>query len=161
VSSSTGSPSSSDSHPPQREAQPEEGPGTDPLITIDVIKGRSEAELRTLLDTVHAAMVEAFGVPESDRYQILTEHEPHQLVARDTGLGLTRTEDLVILRFISRARPEAAKQRLYQLLATGLESACGLSPNDLIVSITENGAADWSFGGGVAQFLTGALPEPD
>jgi phenylpyruvate tautomerase PptA (4-oxalocrotonate tautomerase family) len=67
-----------------------------PLITIDVIKGRSEAELRTLLDTVHAAMVEAFGVPNSDRYQILTEHEPHQLVARDTGLGLTRTEDLVI-----------------------------------------------------------------
>ena len=161
MSSSTGSPSSSDSHPPQREAQPEEGPGTDPLITIDVIKGRSEAELRTLLDPVHAAMVEAFGVPDSDRYQILTEHEPHQLVARDTGLGLTRTEDLVILRFISRARPEAAKQRLYQLLATGLESACGLSPNDLIVSITENGAADWSFGGGVAQFLTGALPEPD
>jgi hypothetical protein len=159
--SSTGSPSSSDPHPPQREAQPEEGPGTDPLITIDVIKGRSEAELRTLLDTVHEAMVEAFGVPDSDRYQILTEHGPHQLVARDTGLGLARTEDLVVLRFISRARPEAAKQRLYQLLATGLESACGLSPDDLIVSITENGAADWSFGGGVAQFLTGALPEPD
>ena len=132
-----------------------------PLITIDVITGRSREELRTLLDTVHGAMVEAFGVPDSDRYQILTEHEPHQLVARDTGLGLTRTEDLVILRFISRARPEAAKQRLYQLLAAGLESACGLSPDDLIVSITENGGADWSFGGGVAQFLTGALPEPD
>ena len=132
-----------------------------PLITIDVIKGRSEQELRTLLDTVHEAMVEAFGVPDSDRYQILTEHEPHQLVARDTGLGLRRTKDLVFLRFVSRARPEAAKQRLYQLLAAELESACGLSPDDLIVSITESGAADWSFGGGVAQFLTGALPEPD
>jgi phenylpyruvate tautomerase PptA (4-oxalocrotonate tautomerase family) len=132
-----------------------------PLIIIDVITGRSEAELRTLLDTVHEAMVAAFGVPDSDRYQILTEHEPHQLVASDTGLGLTRTEDLVILRFISRARPEAAKQRLYQLLAAGLESACGLSPDDLIVSITENGAADWSFGGGVAQFLTGALSQPN
>jgi hypothetical protein len=132
-----------------------------PLNTIDVIQGRSKEELRTLLDTVHQAMVEAFGVPESDRYQILTEHEPHQLVAGDTGLGLTRTQDLVILRFISRARPEAAKQRLYQLLAAGLESACDLSPDDLIGSITENGAADWSFGGGTAQFLTGALPEPD
>jgi phenylpyruvate tautomerase PptA (4-oxalocrotonate tautomerase family) len=132
-----------------------------PLINIDVIKGRSEKELRTLLDTVHEAMVEAFGVPESDRYQILTEHEPHQLVALDTGLGLTRTADVVFLRFVSRSRPEAAKQRLYQLLAARLESACGLSPDNLIVSITESGAADWSFGGGVAQFLTGALPEPD
>jgi phenylpyruvate tautomerase PptA (4-oxalocrotonate tautomerase family) len=132
-----------------------------PLIAIDVINGRSQEELRTLLDTVHEAMVEAFGVPDSDRYQILTEHEPHQLVALDTGLGLTRTKDLVFLRLVSRARPETSKQRLYHLLAAGLESACGLSPDDLIVSITESGAADWSFGGGVAQFLTGALPEPD
>ena len=132
-----------------------------PLIAIDVINGRSQEELRTLLDTVHGAMVEAFGVPDSDRYQILSEHEPHQLVALDTGLGLTRTKDLVFLRLVSRARPEASKQRLYHLLAAGLESACGLSPDDLIVSITESGAADWSFGGGAAQFLTGALPEPD
>jgi hypothetical protein len=45
------------------------------------------------------------------------------------------------------------------LVAT--RTAFGLSPDDLIVSITENGAADWSFGGGVAQFLIGALPQPD
>ncbi len=131
-----------------------------PLINIDVIKGRSDKELLTLLDTVHEAMVEAFGVPNTDRYQIVTEHEPHHLVALDTGLGLKRTEDLVFLRFVSRARPEAAKQRLYQLLAARLQSGCGLSPDDLIVSITESSAADWSFGGGAAQFLTGALPEP-
>ena len=81
-------------------------------------------------------------------------------MALDTGLGLTRTEYLVVLRFVGRARPEAAEQRLYQLLATGLESASGLSPDDLIVS-TGSGAAGWSSRGGVAQFLTGALPEPD
>jgi hypothetical protein len=45
--------------------------------------------------------------------------------------------------------------------APGAHRAGVWSPDDLIVSITENGAADWSFGGGVAQFLTGALPEPD
>jgi hypothetical protein len=99
-------------------------------------------------------MVEAFGVPDSDRYQILTEHEPHQLVARDTGLGVSRTEDLGS----SGSSVERGRKRL---LAAGLEAACGLSPDDLIVSITESGAADWSFGGGVAQFLTGALPEPN
>ncbi len=82
-------------------------------------------------------------------------------MALDTGLGPHRTEDLVFLRFVSRARPDAAKQRLYQLLAAGLESACGLPPDDLIVSITGSGAADWSFGGGAAQFLTGALRGPD
>ena len=131
-----------------------------PLINIDLIEGRSEQELRTLLDTVHEAMVEAFDVPESDRYQILTEHEPHQMVALDTGLGFTRTTDLVFLRFVSRARPDEAKRRLYQLLADKLQAACGIAPADVIVSLTESNAADWSFGGGIAQFLTGALPEP-
>ncbi len=32
-----------------------------------------------------------------------------------------------------------------------------LDAKDLIVSITENGDADWSFGAGRAQFVTGEL----
>jgi len=43
------------------------------------------------------------------------------------------------------------------LLAQNLESECGISPQDLMISITENGDADWSFGLGEAQFITGKL----
>src|SRR4051794_18272963 len=128
-----------------------------PLINIDVVHGRSQEELRTLLDTVHEAMVQAFDVPPADRYQILTQHQAHEMAALDTGLGLTRSQDLVILRFTSRRRSREAKENLYRLLAEGLQSACGISPDDLIVTITENEAADWSFGRGTAQFLTGDL----
>lgn len=45
------------------------GEGGDPLIRIDVIEGRSEAEIKALLDAAHRAVVAAFKVPE--RYQIL------------------------------------------------------------------------------------------
>jgi len=128
-----------------------------PLINIDVIRGRSPEQLRDLLDAIHDAMVEAFEVPETDRYQIVTQHDPDEVVAHDTGLGFTRTAELVIVRMTSRARSEPAKQRLYQLLADQLQQRCGLDRHDLIVTITENGPADWSFGGGEAQFLTGAL----
>lgn len=128
-----------------------------PLINVDVIKGRSTDELQVLLDTIHEAMVEAFDVPDTDRYQILTQHEPHEMGALDTGLGLERSNDLLILRFTSRPRPQQAKENLYRLLATNLEANCGISPNDLMVAITENDAADWSFGAGRAQFLTGEL----
>jgi hypothetical protein len=38
------------------------------LLRIDVIEGRSEAELRELLDTIHFATIAAFKVPERDRY---------------------------------------------------------------------------------------------
>jgi phenylpyruvate tautomerase PptA (4-oxalocrotonate tautomerase family) len=124
-----------------------------PLINIDVIEGRTGEEIQTLLDTIHNAMVEAFDVPTEDRYQVLTQHQPHEITALDTGLGLTRTRNLVILRFTSRSRPRTAKENLYRLLAEGLQKNCGINPDDLIVTITENDAADWSFGRG-----TGTIP---
>ena len=128
-----------------------------PLLRFDVIEGRSEEELKTLLDTAHDAMVEAFDVPERDRYQIVHTHKAHEMVIQDTGLGFERTKDIVLISVTSKTRTEEKKQRLYQLLAERLQANCGLSPTDLMVSIVENDAADWSFGLGEAQFLTGKL----
>jgi hypothetical protein len=45
-----------------------------PLIRIDVIEGRSDEELKTLLHAAHRAVIAAFGVPIRDRYQIVQEH---------------------------------------------------------------------------------------
>ncbi len=45
-----------------------------PLLRFDLIEGRDQKALQSLLDTAHQAMAEAFGVPESDRYQIV--HQP-------------------------------------------------------------------------------------
>lgn len=128
-----------------------------PLLRFDVIEGRNEQELRQLLDAAHEAMVEAFDVPHSDRYQIVHQHPAHEMIIEDTGLGLERTKNLVIISIVSKARTNAQKERLYALLTERLESACGISPDDVMISITENGAADWSFGRGEAQFLTGKL----
>lgn len=128
-----------------------------PLLRFDVIEGRSEEELKTLLDTAHDAMVEAFDVPERDRYQIVHTHKAHEMVIQDTGLGFERSKDIVLISMTSKTRTEEKKQRLYQLLAERLQANCGLAPTDLMVSIVENDAADWSFGLGEAQFLTGKL----
>lgn len=128
-----------------------------PLLRFDVIEGRSEEELKTLLDTAHDAMVEAFDVPERDRYQIVHTHKAHEMVIQDTGLGFERSKDIVLISVTSKTRTEEKKQRLYHLLAERLQVNCGLAPTDLMVSIVENDAADWSFGLGEAQFLTGKL----
>ena len=44
-----------------------------PLLTFDIIEGRSESEIKTLLDAAHRAVVQAFKVPERDRYQMFTK----------------------------------------------------------------------------------------
>ena len=102
-------------------------------------------------------MVAALDVPATDRYQILTQHDPGDILALDTGLGYAHTDDIVIVQFISRQRSEDAKADLYRRLAQTLNERCSVTPTDLIVTVTENGPADWSFGDGSAQFLTGAL----
>jgi malonate semialdehyde decarboxylase len=128
-----------------------------PLLKFDIIRGRSDEQLRTLLDASHQAMVQAFGVPASDRYQCLTQHRPGELILEDTGLGFSRTSQVVLLTVVSRPRTPAQKTAFYALLAKTLHERCGLSPDDLIVSIVENTDTDWSFGQGRAQFLTGEL----
>ena len=128
-----------------------------PLLYVDIIEGRTPAEIRELLDAIHEAVVEAFEVPQRDRYQVVHTHPAHEIVAWDTGLGIDRSSRLVVLHVVSRRRPRELKQRFYELLASNLAGRCGLDPADLIVSITENSDEDWSFGNGRAQFLTGEL----
>ncbi|PXW48895.1 malonate semialdehyde decarboxylase [Erwinia sp. AG740] len=128
-----------------------------PLLKFDLIEGRSDEQIRTLLDAAHEAMVQAFQVPSSDRYQVVTQHRPGELVLQDTGLGYPRSAYVVLLTVVSRPRRQEQKTEFYHLLVEKLQAACGLSPDDLIVSLVENTDADWSFGHGRAQFLTGEL----
>ena len=129
-----------------------------PLVRIDVLEGRrTPEELRRLADTVQEVMLDVFAAPPRDRYQVLTEHRPGQLICEDTGLGIERTDDLVVLQVFQQGRSEEQKRALYAGLARRLEEVTGLAPGDLIVSVIGNSREDWSFGMGRAQFLEGDL----
>jgi malonate semialdehyde decarboxylase len=127
------------------------------MLKFDIIQGRTDEQVRALLDAAHHAMVQAFDVPVTDRYQIVTQHRPGELVVEDTGLGYIRSKDVVLLTAVSRKRTEPQKVEFYRLLVQSLQTKCGISPDDVIVSIVENGDADWSFGRGRAQFITKEL----
>jgi phenylpyruvate tautomerase PptA (4-oxalocrotonate tautomerase family) len=128
-----------------------------PLLRIDLIEGRSEAELRELLDAIHSAMLAAFKVPERDRYQIVHEHPAAEMKIEDTGLGIPRTERIVMVQVTTRPRTRLEKQNFYELLCRELLQRCGVKASDVFVSITQNADEDWSFGYGRAQFITGEL----
>ena len=128
-----------------------------PLVRIDVIEGRSDAEIRQFADVVQNVMEEHFAAPKGDRYQIIHEHKPGRAIALDTGLGFERSDRVVIVQVTQQARSTAQKQAMYRALADRLDAVCGLAPTDLVVSVVENTRADWSFGYGRAQFLEGDL----
>lgn len=128
-----------------------------PFLRFDLIKGRTDAEIATLLDAAHDAMLEAFKVPVRDRYQIVHEHEPSRVRIEDTGLGIERTNKVVLVQVTSRPRTTEEKQTFYRLLVEALSKRCGIAPSDVMVNFVINTDADWSFGNGEAQFLTGKL----
>ncbi|MEI2265472.1 tautomerase family protein [Erwinia sp. CGal63] len=128
-----------------------------PLLQFDVIQGRSEAELKTLLDAAHRAVLTAFKVPARDRYQIVHENKAYQMVFEDTGLGLTRTDNLVMVRVFTSPRSDEQKQFFMAELCRELKESCGILGSDIMISFITNGKGDWSFGNGVAQYITGDL----
>ena len=96
-------------------------------------------------------------MPERDRYQVVHQHKPGEMIVEDTGLGIPRSDKVVVVQVISRPRRREEKEAFYRLLCEELNRACGIAPSDVMVSIVENTDEDWSFGLGRAQFLTGEL----
>ena len=128
-----------------------------PLVRIDLVEGRTDAELRTLADAVQAVMVEVFDAPEHDRYQVIHEHKPGRILVDDSGLGYQRSSAVVVVQVTQQGRSDEQKSALYRALADRLDREVHLDGDDLVVSVVANGPADWSFGRGRAQFVTGEL----
>jgi hypothetical protein len=103
------------------------------------------------------SVLSAFKVPQRDRYQIYEEHSKSNFIVEDTGLGIQRTEHVVIVTVFSRPRTQEAKQAFYSDLCQELKTSCHINPSDVVVCVVPNTDSDWSFGNGRAQFITGEL----
>ncbi len=128
-----------------------------PLVRITQQAVRTPEQSRRLADLVQEVMLEHFAAPPGDRYQILETLPVGAIIAEDTGLGIDRGEGVVIVQITQQGRSAAQKQAVYAALAERLGGAGLVRPEDLVVSVVENGREDWSFGHGRAQFLTGEL----
>ena len=123
-----------------------------PLVRISLAKGRPAAERRAIGDAVHRALVETFDVPVRDRFQVLTEHEPGDLVYDAEYLGIARSDNVVLIQMtVSAGRSLEKKRRLYRRIAEHL-AALGLRREDAWINLVEVAKENWSFGNGVASY---------
>ena len=117
-----------------------------PLVTLNRRAGRPAEENRRLLDAVHAALVEAFHIPDADRHQLLLEHD-----AAVFEIPADRTPAYTLVEIVAfPGRSTAAKRKLYQSLAQRFEAA-GVHTGDLFVVITEPPLENWSPRDGVSS----------
>jgi len=125
-----------------------------PLVRISLHTGKTAEYRAAISNQVYEAMRETLGIPEGDRFQVITEHDETLLVADPGFMGMKRSADFVLIQiFLSRGRTTEAKQALYRRISERLAASPGIQPDDVMIVLTEVGLEDWSFGRGEAQYV--------
>jgi phenylpyruvate tautomerase PptA (4-oxalocrotonate tautomerase family) len=123
-----------------------------PLVRIDLIKGRPEAERKGIAQAVYDAML-SIGVPRDDRFQIIAEHDPANFIYPHAYLGIEHTRNLVIVQItFNEGRTTAQKKALFKAIAEGIRDAVHVRLEDVFINLVEVQRENWSFGNGIAQY---------
>jgi phenylpyruvate tautomerase PptA (4-oxalocrotonate tautomerase family) len=124
-----------------------------PLVRISLREGKSAQYRRAIADAVHAALVEAASVPPLDRFQLIAEHSPADLIYDPTYLDVKRSDDIVMIQITLNQRTQQVKLAIYKAIAERLAKNPGVRPEDVLVSLIGVTPEDWSFGNGKAQYV--------
>jgi 4-oxalocrotonate tautomerase len=126
-----------------------------PLVRIDLRRAKPVAYRAALKEGVFRALNDTFEVPEDDRFAVVSEHDAENFEVDRGYLGVERSEDAVIIHITaSRTRGVAQKKALFAAIVRNLAAAPGLRPEDICIILADNGREDWSFGNGVAQYIS-------
>ncbi|HEV2979267.1 MAG TPA: tautomerase family protein [Casimicrobiaceae bacterium] len=124
-----------------------------PLVRISLRAGKPPVYRRAIGDGIHRAMVDTLAVPEHDRFQIITEHEPDGLVYDPSYLGIDRSDDVVLVQItLSVGRKPTQKRDFFARAAELLSQDPGLRSQDLFLNLVEVAWENWSFGAGKSQY---------
>jgi 4-oxalocrotonate tautomerase len=125
-----------------------------PFVRISLRQGKPPEYRAAIGDAVHRAMVEALGVPEGDRFQVITEHPPEGLIYDPRYLGVDRSDAVVFIQIsLSTGRKPQQKRHFYKRTAELLAKSPGLRPPDVLINLIEVSWENWSFGNGDAHYM--------
>ena len=129
-----------------------------PLVRISMKKGRSIEQRRAIADCIHKALVETIGIPADDRFQVITEYGSDgagsDLIYDPHYLGIDRTDGIIFVQvFLRKGRTVEAKQEFYMRTVNLLSEMLQVHRQDVLITLSENDDADWSFGYGIAQYV--------
>ncbi len=125
-----------------------------PLIRISMRRGRPASHPAAIVDGVYRALRATFEVPENDLFAVVHQHEAEEFVFDANFFGFQRSAGLVIIQItVANTRGVTQKKALFAAIAANLQQEPGLKPDDIFINLLEVKREDWSFGGGVAQYV--------
>lgn len=115
-----------------------------PFAHVHLCSGRTADQKKAILDGLHAALVEAFRIPEADRNQLVHEYRPEDFEAR---LG---PEAVFVEISVFPGRSAEAKRLLYRAIVRNLEARAGIPRDRVLIVLHEPPLENWGIRGGQA-----------
>jgi len=124
-----------------------------PLAKIHILEGRyGEERLRKLSAAVQDALIGVLKIPPDDFFQLIHVLPRNRFLHTPSFLGMRYSDDFIVLEiaFIS-GRPRETRLALLQELNARIVARVGISPDDLMILLSEVPGENISFGRGLAQ----------
>ena len=124
-----------------------------PLAKIHVLEGRyDEPRIAQVSAAVQAALMNTLGVPAEDFYQLIFELPRARFRHTPGFVGMRYSDDLIILELTFLAgRPKETRLALLKDVNTRVAAQAGISPDDMMILLSEVPGENASFGQGEAQ----------
>lgn len=114
-----------------------------PLVTVSGLGQRTAGEKTAVMNAVHAALMDAFGIPEPDRNIRFLEYAPG-----DWLLPPGKSEKYLLVEvFAFAGRSPEAKGRLFAKVVENL-GALGVPAMDVFVIVVDQPRENWGIRGG-------------
>ena len=126
-----------------------------PFVRIDLGEGKTAEYRKKIGEIVYTAMREVIDVPDGDKFQVITEHPAGQLNITESYLGNRYSKDIVLIQItLSAGRTVEQKKAFYKRIADDFAEQLNGRREDIVINLVEVRREDWSFGGGIAQYVT-------
>jgi phenylpyruvate tautomerase PptA (4-oxalocrotonate tautomerase family) len=120
-----------------------------PFARIDLIKGKSADYRAIVADIVYQGIVGVLKAPDGDRFIVVNEHAPENLVYDRHFLGMDRSPDFILIQVTSTVgNTTELKLAFYRQVVDELTSKLGVRPDDVMINMVFVQREDWSFGRG-------------
>jgi phenylpyruvate tautomerase PptA (4-oxalocrotonate tautomerase family) len=122
-----------------------------PFVTISLARGKSRDYLDGVSSAVHEALVRELGMNPDDRFQLIDQYEPGEMIFSRDFRGGPRSDDFIIFTITEGLDSgDPAKQRFYKTLVDLLAKNPGVREEDVFVKISLTPPGNFSFASGVS-----------
>ena len=124
-----------------------------PLAKIHVLEGRyDERRLGNVSRAIQDALISILKVPSDDFFQIIHVLPRNRFLHTPSFLGMNYSDDFIVLEiaFIT-GRPKETRLALLKELNARIVAGAGISPDDVMIQLSEGPGENFSFGQGEAQ----------